>query len=458
MNGTAASGIRPLTLALLLTGMVLAGCDSQPTTGPLAAPANFAKGGATAVTVTAADPDTIVVNRTTSVRILGTGFTSDAKVQYAIAGKVTSKVIAVSVTYKSSTELVTQTAATADAPLVAYDILVTSGGKRGIGVEKMVVVANTIVILDQVPGFSFTRAYGITFNQLTLSHEAVGEVFGNDQVPGLRRAWYWSEGSGSLTPTLLPMGSSPGSNALAINRSGIIAGLVGDAAVLWKPNGAGWDIVSLDPAGLAEGLNDQGETVGRHYLDVARMEYLPIRWDPAGAMTTLPLPAGAWNSGSASAINANGDIAGQVRQPSPGGHIIQGVVWIRGGAGWTPVLLSGTATATGVADRASDGSLMVAAGKRSTLAYVASAGQWQEVGTLSSTCGGSGMNPAGDMAGTNGQGNYGGLGIGCLVTVTNITVPLPCPPSRLCGAVAVSVDRWLAGRMDSQAVLWKPGI
>ncbi|MDP2483000.1 MAG: hypothetical protein Q8W45_06940 [Candidatus Palauibacterales bacterium] len=173
----------------------------------------------TEIKISALDPDTVPADTVLIVRVLGSGFTAGSQVSWNLAGVPTSKVSTSGpVLFISSSELRAPVTIQPDAPLASYDVVVTAaGGKKGIGMELLEVVAKPIVL----------------------------------PVP-----------DGTVR-----------SRASDVNDSGVIVGTVIDAAgqqlaVRWTPLGDTWAVEVLGP-GSAVAINDEGYIVRRAYDSVA---------------------------------------------------------------------------------------------------------------------------------------------------------------------------------------------
>jgi hypothetical protein len=143
MTASRPSSARRTGAVRILSLLVLSGCAAEtPVSGPVQEP-NFAKGGGSGPTVRAADPDSGLRNTTIDVRVLGSGFDNGSKAIWAIDGDTafaTTKITTHSTRFVRSGELVANITIAADAPLALFDIVVvTAGGKKGIGIEKFAV-------------------------------------------------------------------------------------------------------------------------------------------------------------------------------------------------------------------------------------------------------------------------------------------------------------------------------
>jgi hypothetical protein len=212
------------TRCALVAGWVLAAgllaCDGEAPTAPGVADPQVARRGgsggqgATEIKISALDPDTVPADTILVIRVLGSGFTQGSEVSWALAGEPTTSVTTSgSVTFVSPKELHAPVTVSPDARLASYDVIVTAaGGKKGIGVERLEVVAK--------------------FNPLPEPD--------------------WANVS----------------NAYDVNSGGVVVGSGRDAqgaprALRWIPAGAGWVAEELGP-GEAVALNERGDVVRRY--------------------------------------------------------------------------------------------------------------------------------------------------------------------------------------------------
>ena len=170
------------------------------------------------IIVAAAEPDTVTVDTTVTVRITGSGFAEGDTASWLIDRTTAAlEIRTLSTTYKSPTELEARIAVSPDAELREYSIRVRSKkGKQGIGVERFRVVAKPLALPE----------------------------------PGVRSA------------------------ASDVNDRGVIVGYVGDAsgpplAVRWTPTDTGWSYTILGP-GVAGAINNDGLIVRRDYDEAHR--------------------------------------------------------------------------------------------------------------------------------------------------------------------------------------------
>ena len=124
-------------LAALATTVWLLGCSDQP----VATAPSLAQGGAVkGPTVRETDPSVAPRGITLDVRVVGSGYDQGTAAVWALQGDTafaTTKVRTNSTTFLSSSELRANITIESDASLALYDVVVvTKGGKRGIGVER----------------------------------------------------------------------------------------------------------------------------------------------------------------------------------------------------------------------------------------------------------------------------------------------------------------------------------
>ena len=194
---------------LLLLGLQACepGSPTDPVEGELLSARGTGGGKTTGITISALDPDTVPADTALTIRVLGSGFTAGSQVSWNLAGTPTTKVATTGpVAFISSKELRVPVTIQTDAPLTSYDVVVTAvGGKKGIGVEMLEVVAK--------------------FEPLPEPEWAVN------------------------------------SRAEAINEDGVVVGSASDGyglrALKWTPDGQGWVVEELG-SGRAIAVNDDG--------------------------------------------------------------------------------------------------------------------------------------------------------------------------------------------------------
>jgi uncharacterized membrane protein len=228
----------------------------------------------------------VPADTTLIIRVLGTGFTDGSQVSWELAGEPTTDVITSGpVTFVSPKELHAPVTVTPNARLANYDVVVTAvGGKKGIGVERLEVVAK--------------------FNPLP------------------EPTWAYQ------------------SNAHDVNDAGVVVGSANYAsgevrAMRWVPSGGGWLAQELGP-GEAVAVNEQGDVV-RRYLDSAAGTWTWHSWVLTAAGSEVYLGAVFVNG-----ISDAGNLVGAI---DTGGAYAYAVWRRQSAASWAePVQLPGTAT------------------------------------------------------------------------------------------------------------------
>lgn len=134
-----------IVFALFAATSWLPGCaDQQVFTAPSLAQGGGGKG----PTVREADPSFAPQGTTLDVRVLGSGYDQGTGAVWALQGDTaftTTRVRTNSTTFLSSSELRANISIEGDASLALYDVVVvTKGGKRGIGIEKFEVITKDV--------------------------------------------------------------------------------------------------------------------------------------------------------------------------------------------------------------------------------------------------------------------------------------------------------------------------
>jgi hypothetical protein len=146
----------PLAVAVLITVGALAGCQSEPSTGPEAvriSAARGAGGGGASPTVTSTSPSEAPQGITLDVQVFGTGYSTGAAVSMLLDGKSTTKIKTNSTRFVTSTELVANITIAFDAVPELYDVqVVTTNGKKGIGIELFAVTGQLVDLIDRPSG------------------------------------------------------------------------------------------------------------------------------------------------------------------------------------------------------------------------------------------------------------------------------------------------------------------
>ncbi|MGW1279261.1 hypothetical protein ACWD4V_20235 [Streptomyces tsukubensis] len=165
--------------------------------------------------------------------------------------------------------------------------------------------------LAPLPGEQFSRATGLSDHgwAVGLSYNTLPDTHPVRWTPGA-----------PPTRLTLPAGSR-GGNASAVNNSGVA---VGDASgennrsrpQRWRPDGSGTDLPVLpgDNSGTATSVNHAGTAVGwTEQRDGSTSGPAhPVRWNAAGAVSALPLPAG-FVGARTSRITDSGTVLGHGR-------------------------------------------------------------------------------------------------------------------------------------------------
>jgi probable HAF family extracellular repeat protein len=297
----------------LAVGILLgvAACGETPVTAPENPAADGARGstgGSGGPRVSATDPDTGFRGTTINVQVLGSGFDQGSKAMWALNGDttfVTTKIRTNSTQYVSSKKLIANITIGGDAPLDLYDVIVlTAGGKKGIGLEL------------------FAVTYKVT---------DLGTLGGT-----------WSD-------------------ALAINGLGHVVGMSHTAsgevhAFLWTPETGMRDLAATGSGrSEAHGVNASGQVVGYGWGSGSFRAFI---WTAAEGMRNLELFGGASSFGMS--INDDGDVGGEI-SGLPGQSIRSAVIWTAGGyelvdgvnfSGMGVVDLRGLTQAVGTAETA----------------------------------------------------------------------------------------------------------
>jgi uncharacterized membrane protein len=250
--------------------LLLFSCAEHPPTAP-----DYARGGASGggggkgPTVKSTNPPNGPRGTTLDVHVLGTGFDAGSQARWALDGDTTvavTKVITNTTTYVSSTELIANITIGTDANLDLYDVMVvTGGGKKGIGIEKFEVT----VLINFLPDLGGTSA-AYDINTLGTIVGGSGNPAGTTYNP----VRWTRSGTGWSVSTLAGSGNGV---ALGINDGGTVVGQSAGNAMSWTATGLA---VNLG-AGVASDVNENGIIVGRTN-EVAAL------W--------MPLSAGAWTS------------------------------------------------------------------------------------------------------------------------------------------------------------------
>lgn len=179
---------------------------------PTAPSVVMARGASSGPTVSSVVPDSSARATRLDVTVNGSGFGQTAAVTFERSGVPASGITVNSTTYVTSRKLIANVTIAAEADIGKYDVAVTDGGRKGIGVE-LFTVTYEIAELGIIGG-TWSRAHAINDNG-----EVVGASCTNDC---LSTAFYWSEAGGQVD-----LGGMPGysrSAASAINDRGQVFG------------------------------------------------------------------------------------------------------------------------------------------------------------------------------------------------------------------------------------------
>jgi len=326
---------RPTTFVAVLGWILSAGlvaCSAEAPTGPGNTDPAMARGGGSAgkptteIKISAVDPDTVPADTALVIRVLGSGFTDGSQVSWTLAGEPTTEVTTSGpVTFVSSKELHAPVTVVQDARLASYDVVVTAaGGKKGIGVERLEVVAK----FNPLPEPSW--AYQSNAHDVNDAGVVVGSAsYSNGDLRAMR--WVPS-GSGWLAQELGP------GEAVSMNERGdVVRRYLEPATNMWHS----WVLTSsglevyLGPVWVS-GISDAGNLVGAIYSGGAwpYVAWRRLSEDSWAAPVLLPGTAthpSAWVSD----IGGNETIAGWVNQGTLDVDEWP-VVWTFNGSGWNP--------------------------------------------------------------------------------------------------------------------------
>jgi hypothetical protein len=343
--------------------------------------------------VSAASPSYAHRDTTLDVHVYGSGFTTGAVAEWALAGVPNAAKIRTNRTQvASSSELIANITISADADLALWDVTVTvTGGKKGVGTELFEVTTATII-----GGGSGIGGYVMG------SSEQVGP--GQVSVAGygaLSGAWVYDATSGAA----VDLGAF---QAWAIDATGTTAlGRDGSSAAAWNRGANGvWTkevLPSPRPDGNASSVATaaDGSLIAGGWINVSvkRSQNLvaPVVWRRIAGVwqppQTYALPGA---SGGIYAVSATGVAVGRAQLPDGSTHA---VVWENP---TTYTVLDGT-TAYGVN---AAGTIVVGDRNGAGYWYRTAGGSWMPTGTtlpsLGASCGGGraqGVNDAGVIVG-----------------------------------------------------------
>ncbi|HSG46552.1 MAG TPA: hypothetical protein VLA43_01940 [Longimicrobiales bacterium] len=335
--------------AVLLTGL-MGGCNEAIPTAPGSDPPLAAAKGnrpaAGSLSVSAVDPDTVPADTVLTVRVLGSGFTEGSDVTWELEGTTTDAVTTVApVIFVSAKELHARISVTPDAPLARYDVVVTvAGGKRGIGVESLTVVAKPIPL--PVPSeMNISQADDV-------NDQGVVVGYGIDRE-GRFRALRWWRGSGPWQVAEITSGLAGAGTSLAamfVNNQGdvvlrrwpVVATPEMPVAFSVQTGSGGEADIAAD---WIDGMNDAGTLIGEaEGRPVVWRRLGPSTWSGAEQLPSLP----GYRNARFTHINAGNDVAGYVADPA---GVNWPAVWEHSGGAWGAArILAGaqSGVATGV--------------------------------------------------------------------------------------------------------------
>jgi probable HAF family extracellular repeat protein len=317
--------------ALLLALCVGAGCNPDTPTSSDSTELAVSRTSATGPTVSATDPDTGFRSTTIDVQVLGSGFDQGSGAIWALNGDTsfaTTRIKTNRTTYLSPKKLLANITIGADAPFDLYDVVVlTSGGKKGIGIELFAV---TYVVVDLgTLGGTNSEAYGLNY---------LGQVVGwSETLNGERHAFLWSQAAGMRD--LGALGSNPQvgvrAEARDINDAGVVVGQSSAPSAVnrgfrWTEGGGMQDIGTLGgPGAAALAIGPTGDIGGWSYrTDI--WHGFPSLWIDGGVLDLGRTDV--WMGGQVSAVNGVGQVVGYMGFSDS----TVAVVWTRGSSGWTP--------------------------------------------------------------------------------------------------------------------------
>jgi hypothetical protein len=309
---------------ITLAGLVLfLSCAQPPDSGEVLGPS--AARAPTDVTVSSVIPDSVPQDTTLDLRVLGSGFDASAEAVFLLAGQPDPKVRTNSTRFVTSKEVVANVTVAFDAVATRYDAQVTlrSNGKKGIGTEKLTVMA--FVDLGTMGG--------PTSGGLGVNDE--GSVVGNGDTIGFAQPFVWDV----RTSTMRGLGQS--SEAYAINNARTVAGSAygpsfGPARWVYDIATDRWTQELLtspnNPSAWTADINQIGQIVGSADSVVPGVGGGAVLWQSPSVLVPLD-PTGRFRYLSrAYAINASGMVVGN-------GRWVQGTdtAWV-----WVPDVPNGS--------------------------------------------------------------------------------------------------------------------
>ena len=355
----------PRAAAALLPLLLVSNCDTDAPTGPQLRGPEAAAGGAPGPTVRSTVPSAAPRDTSISVQVLGSGFDHGSRAVWALKGDTavaTTHIHVTSTTFVSARELIADITIEADASLDFYDVQVlTSNGKKGIGIELFEVTVNMTTLPSLSPegsgaiaindagtvvgfGVDEDRFYAVrwrlrgriwTIEKLpspttdVTRHSAAYDIGEDGTIVGVRfriqadddqepHAIVWPASGGVVD--LGPGGglnvSSEGTvvgSRLDFNNSGPF----NSQAVVWtRTSGHTWDQGQLLPrlpnghGTVAQGINPAGNVIVGFAANAADEQHA-VKWRRIGGQWQTPiLLEGGIGSVQANLVNASGDVVG----------------------------------------------------------------------------------------------------------------------------------------------------
>jgi len=298
----------------------------------------------TELKVSSLDPDTVPADTALVIRVLGSGFTAGSQVSWQLAGSPTTKVTTTGpVTWVSASELLAPVTVAADAPLTSYDVVVTAaGGKKGIGVEMLEVVAD-LILLPEPDWAAYSRASDVADD---------GTIVGAAGDGGsVLRALRWRPAGSGWVVEELGSGAAVGVNDMGYVLVRDSDGTTGrQSARVVTPTGA---VTELGPVSVNR-IGNSGTVIGGLEVDGA---WVAVAIPRSGAGWGSPIALRGLDGmrpGDLLAINDRDDIVGQLRDAANNEH---GAVWRFSGGGWAAPVLVDPGTSGAALALATDGTI-----------------------------------------------------------------------------------------------------
>jgi len=298
---------RPLVCSPLLLALAVLGCREEPTQPTVGAVAARGAKVSSDPVVQSVVPDEAPRNFTLDVTVKGSGFDPGSTVRLEQNGQPVSGVTTNSTTFVSSSQL--RASLTIDAGVVPdrYDVaVITSGGKRGIGVERFEVLE--VVWLGPLDGEALLRATLINSLGHISGWSATTPFFWSEATGP---EWVWSERTWWAIPTAFN-----DLDQVVGYTCGLPAGSCSDYSRMYgmrwsRGAGGGWSAtVITDPGNIPSGLTNDGELFYSEFL--GESGWRPWRKVPGQAATILPVPPGRSPAATIFANNTGQAVSGSL--------------------------------------------------------------------------------------------------------------------------------------------------